>query len=79
MVAHETKKEMLYRMRKLLLALPMLVFVTHSQAAEKSTLLDLKTAYGELLALFPEKAQGKGRDRGKERTGERERVLSCWS
>ena len=51
------KKEMFYHMRKLLLALPILVFVTHSQAAEKPTLLDLKTAYDELLALFPEKAE----------------------
>ncbi|SVB73875.1 uncharacterized protein METZ01_LOCUS226729, partial [marine metagenome] len=57
-VAGETKKEMFYHMRKLLLALPILVFATHSQAAEKPMLLDLKTAYGELLALFPEKAQG---------------------
>ena len=65
MVAGETKKEMFYHMRKLLLALPILVFATHSQAAEKPMLLDLKTAYGELLGLFPEKAQGKGRDRGK--------------
>lgn len=45
----------------LIVALP----VGSVETVEQPSLHDLKTAYGELLALFPEKAQGKGRDRGK--------------